>query len=202
MDEMRAAAQASKAWPFEEARRLLARYADGAAGEGPRAVRDRLRPLGAAAYRHLRRGGAHHDGPPRLRGDLGHPDAADLLLRRHGRDAQGPRQRAEPGDAARAPAAAADRGARPVRRSTRASARTTTRCCARFLDRFGFEYEFVSATDYYRSGRLDAVLLRAAERYDAIMEVMLASLRDERQRDLFAASCRSRRARGACSTCR
>ena len=51
----------------------------------------------------------------------------------------------------------------------------------RFLDTFGFEYEFVSATDFYRSGRFDAVLLRAAERYDAIMEVMLASLREERQ---------------------
>ena len=51
----------------------------------------------------------------------------------------------------------------------------------RFLDTFGFEYEFVSATEFYRSGRFDAVLLRAAERYDAIMEVMLASLREERQ---------------------
>ena len=44
----------------------------------------------------------------------------------------------------------------------------------RFLDTFGFEYEFVSATDFYRSGRFDAVLRRAAERYDAIMAVMLA----------------------------
>ena len=44
----------------------------------------------------------------------------------------------------------------------------------RFLDTFGFEYEFVCATDFYRSGRFDAVLRRAAERYDALMEVMLA----------------------------
>jgi len=51
----------------------------------------------------------------------------------------------------------------------------------RFLDTFGFEYEFISATDFYRSGQFDGILLRAAERYDAIMEVMLASLRDERQ---------------------
>ena len=51
----------------------------------------------------------------------------------------------------------------------------------RFLDTFGFEYEFVSATEFYRSGRFDAVLRRAAERYDALMEVMLASLREERQ---------------------
>ena len=51
----------------------------------------------------------------------------------------------------------------------------------RFLDTFGFEYEFTSATEFYKSGQFDAVLLRAAERYDALMEVMLASLREERQ---------------------
>ena len=72
----------------------------------------------------------------------------------------------------------------------------------RFLDTFGFEYEFVSATDFYRSGRFDAVLLRAAERYDAIMEVMLASLREERQRDLFVLPADLADRRAACSTCR
>ncbi len=51
----------------------------------------------------------------------------------------------------------------------------------RFLDTFGFEYEFISATDFYRSGQFDEVLLRAAERYGALMEVMLKSLREERQ---------------------
>jgi lysyl-tRNA synthetase class 1 len=51
----------------------------------------------------------------------------------------------------------------------------------RFLDTFGFEYEFASATDYYRQGRFDAVLLRAAERYDDIMKVMLPTLGAERQ---------------------
>jgi lysyl-tRNA synthetase class 1 len=33
----------------------------------------------------------------------------------------------------------------------------------RFLDTFGFDYEFASATDYYKSGRFDAALLRAGE---------------------------------------
>ncbi|MDO5622057.1 MAG: lysine--tRNA ligase [Paracoccus sp. (in: a-proteobacteria)] len=51
----------------------------------------------------------------------------------------------------------------------------------RFLDTFGFEYEFISATDFYRSGRFDGVLLKATEKYDDIMQVMLASLREERQ---------------------
>ncbi len=51
----------------------------------------------------------------------------------------------------------------------------------RFLDTFGFEYEFISATDFYKSGQFDSVLRRAAERYDDLMQVMLASLREERQ---------------------
>ncbi|HWU19033.1 MAG TPA: lysine--tRNA ligase [Devosia sp.] len=51
----------------------------------------------------------------------------------------------------------------------------------RFLDTFGFDYEFASATDYYKSGRFDAVLRRAAERYDDIMGVMLPTLGAERQ---------------------
>ncbi|WP_424987854.1 lysine--tRNA ligase [Microbulbifer sp. S227A] len=51
----------------------------------------------------------------------------------------------------------------------------------RFLDTFGFEYEFISATEFYNSGQFDAILLRAAERYDDIMKIMLKSLREERQ---------------------
>jgi lysyl-tRNA synthetase class 1 len=51
----------------------------------------------------------------------------------------------------------------------------------RFLDTFGFDYEFASATDYYKSGRFDAVLLHAARKYDAIMDVMLPTLGAERQ---------------------
>ncbi|HKH33744.1 MAG TPA: lysine--tRNA ligase, partial [Beijerinckiaceae bacterium] len=51
----------------------------------------------------------------------------------------------------------------------------------RFLDAFGFDYEFLSATECYRSGRFDAALMTVLERYDAVMEIMLPSLREERQ---------------------
>ena len=51
----------------------------------------------------------------------------------------------------------------------------------RFLDTFGFEYEFISSTEFYRSGQFDEILLRAAERYDDVMAVMLKSLREERR---------------------
>jgi lysyl-tRNA synthetase, class I len=49
-----------------------------------------------------------------------------------------------------------------------------------FLDRFGFRYEFASASDYYASGRFDQALIRVFERFDEVMEIMLPSLRDER----------------------
>ena len=51
----------------------------------------------------------------------------------------------------------------------------------RFLDTFGFEYEFYSATEFYKSGAFDETLLAAAKNYDKLMEIMLKSLREERQ---------------------
>ncbi|RZJ43494.1 MAG: lysine--tRNA ligase [Brevundimonas sp.] len=50
-----------------------------------------------------------------------------------------------------------------------------------FLDSFGFEYEFMSSTATYRSGRFDATLLTLLERYDAVMAIMLPTLGEERR---------------------
>ncbi|MFV2034331.1 MAG: lysine--tRNA ligase [Halocynthiibacter sp.] len=50
-----------------------------------------------------------------------------------------------------------------------------------FLDRFGFDYEFASSTDYYTSGRFDEMLIVALERFDKIQEIMLATLGPERR---------------------
>jgi lysyl-tRNA synthetase, class I len=49
-----------------------------------------------------------------------------------------------------------------------------------FLDAFGFQYEFLSSTDCYHSGRFDGALLKVLERYDEVMAIMLPSLREER----------------------
>ena len=49
-----------------------------------------------------------------------------------------------------------------------------------FLDTFGFEYEFMSSTQCYMSGRFDATLLKVLEHFDAVMAIMLPSLREER----------------------
>lgn len=49
-----------------------------------------------------------------------------------------------------------------------------------FLDTFGFEYEFLSATDCYTSGRFDKALLQVLANYEKVMAIMLPSLREER----------------------
>ncbi|MGC8475329.1 MAG: lysine--tRNA ligase [Acetobacteraceae bacterium] len=50
-----------------------------------------------------------------------------------------------------------------------------------FLDQFGFDYEFASATEYYASGRFDAALRRVLECYDEVMAVILPTLGPDRR---------------------
>jgi lysyl-tRNA synthetase, class I len=50
-----------------------------------------------------------------------------------------------------------------------------------FLDGFGFDYEFYSATACYLEGMFDAILTRAVKEYDAIMKVMIPTLGADRQ---------------------
>ncbi|MGB6911043.1 MAG: lysine--tRNA ligase [Methyloceanibacter sp.] len=50
-----------------------------------------------------------------------------------------------------------------------------------FLDTFGFDYEFLSATECYMSGRFDKTLLKVLAHYDAIRDVILPTLGPERR---------------------
>ncbi len=50
-----------------------------------------------------------------------------------------------------------------------------------FLDQFGFDYEFLSATECYRTGRFDATLLAVLNEYDKVIAVVLPELRAERR---------------------
>jgi lysyl-tRNA synthetase class 1 len=50
-----------------------------------------------------------------------------------------------------------------------------------FLDTFGFDYEFLSATECYRSGRFDKTLLKVLDHYDAVRDVILPTLGPERR---------------------
>ncbi|MFM9973339.1 MAG: lysine--tRNA ligase, partial [Beijerinckiaceae bacterium] len=49
-----------------------------------------------------------------------------------------------------------------------------------FLDQFGFQYDFQSSTESYHAGVFDKTLLMMLERHETIMKIMLASLREER----------------------
>jgi lysyl-tRNA synthetase class 1 len=49
-----------------------------------------------------------------------------------------------------------------------------------FLDQFAFDYEFMSSTACYNSGRFDAALLKVLAHFEQVMAIMLPSLREER----------------------
>ncbi|MGN1287123.1 MAG: lysine--tRNA ligase, partial [Bradyrhizobium sp.] len=50
-----------------------------------------------------------------------------------------------------------------------------------FLDHFGFDYEFASSTEYYKSGRFDETLLKMLAHYDRVMEIILPTLGPDRR---------------------
>ncbi len=184
------AAQVSKAWPFEEARKLVKRYPGGkrdAAGNvvpvlfetgyGPSGLphigtfQEVLRTtLVRRAYEALT---AEADGtiaPTRL---VAFSDDMDGL-------------RKVPDNVPGKDMLTAHLG-RPLSRipdpfGTHASFAAHNNAMLRdFLDRFGFDYEFVSAADRYNSGQFDAALKNVLHRFDAIMDVMLPTLRQERR---------------------
>jgi len=180
MAHMRDAAMSSKAWPFEEARRLLKRYDNGApekgyvlfeTGYGPSGL-PHIGTFGEVARTTMIRRAFEEisDIPTRLicfSDDLDGmrkvpqtvPDP--VALREH---LQKPLTSVP--DPYGEFASFGDHNNAMLRR---------------FLDAFGFRYEFYSATEFYGSGEFDKILLRAAERYDDIMAVMLKSLREERR---------------------
>ena len=146
-------------------------------------LRDRLRAVRPAPYRHLRRGRAHHHGAPRLpRAHRGQgADAAHLLLRRHGRLAQGAGQRPQQGDGGRASRQAADPGARPVRRRIRASAITTMRGSRPFSTLSASTTNSSRPPTATSPAASTRRLLKVLEHYDAIRDVILPTLGPERR---------------------
>ncbi len=180
---LREAAERSKAWPFEEARKIVARLEQARRSGARHPVRDRLRPVGPAPYRHLRRGGADDHGADRLPRPhrRPHPDPAPLLLRRHGRAPQGSRQRAEQGDDAAISQPAADRASPTRSASTRASAPTTMPGSAASSTASASPTSSPApptTTAPAASTRRCSKMLAA---YDEVMAIMLPSLGDERR---------------------
>lgn len=179
MDALREAAADARAWPFEEARRLAERYAGGApekgyvlfeTGYGPSGL-PHIGTFGEVARTTMIRRAFEtiSDVPTRL---ICFSDDLDGMRKVPDNV---PNQAMLRENLQRPLTSVPD----PFGKYESFGAHNNA-MLRRFLDTFGFEYEFVSATDFYRSGKFDATLRRAAERYDALMEVMLASLREER----------------------
>ena len=72
----------------------------------------------------------------------------------------------------------------------------------RFLDRFGFEYEFLSATECYKAGMFDATLLNMLDVYDKVMDIILPTLGPGAPRHLLAVPADLARAAARCCRCR
>ena len=180
MSELRDAAMNSKAWPFEEARRLVKRYAKQPpkkgyvlfeTGYGPSGL-PHLGTFGEVARTTMVRRAfeAISDIPTRL---ICFSDDMDGM-------------RKIP-DNVPNPEMLSEHLQRPLTAvpdpfgEYESFGHHNNAMLRRFLDTFGFQYDFISATDFYKTGQFDEILLRATEKYDAIMKVMLASLREERR---------------------
>ncbi|MGN3975333.1 lysine--tRNA ligase [Tsuneonella sp. SYSU-LHT278] len=181
-DALMEAARTSKAWPFEEARKLLKRYPDGRrpdgrpvlfeTGYGPSGLphigtfQEVLRTTFVRRAFEALTGGA----PTRL---VAFSDDMDGL-------------RKVP-DNVPNPQLLADNLGKPLSRipdpfdaGFESFAAHNNAMLRRFLDRFGFEYEFVSSSEMYNSGAFDDGLRGVLRNYQAILDIMLPTLRAER----------------------
>lgn len=178
--ELRAEARVNKAWPFEEARKIVARYPDGfpeggivfETGYGPSGLPHIGTFSEVARTTMVRRAF-----------ELMCPGVPTRLIA-FSDDMDGmrkvppglPRQDELKAHLDRPLTAVPD----PFGTHASFGAHNNARLRA-FLDRFGFDYQFLSATDCYRSGRFDTVLLEILARYDEVMEVVLPTLGPERR---------------------
>ncbi len=164
MDGMRAAATELKAWPFEEARRLADRFRDGPPAKGHVLFETGYGPSGlphigtfgeVARTTMIRRAFQEiSELPTRL---ICFSDDMDGMRKV---PENVPNQEMLRAHLQRPLTSVPD----PFGEHESFGAHNNA-MLRRFLDTFGFQDQFVSATDFYRSGRFDAVLRRAAERY-------------------------------------
>lgn len=179
-DALRTAALESKAWPYEEARKILKRYPNGKPGGAPILFETGYGPSGLphiGTFNEVLRTtmvrNAFHalsDQPTRL---IAFSDDMDGL-------------RKVPDNVPNREMLTEHLG-KPLSRipdpfgthdSFAAHNNATLRA---FLDQYGFDYEFASSTEFYANGKFDEKLREVLRRYDDIMAIMLPSLRGERQ---------------------
>ena len=181
MSKMRDAAAQSKAWPFEEARRILKRFEKKSPEKGYVLFETGYGPSGL----------------PHI-GTFGEVARTSMIMRAFQELSDLPTRlvcfsddldgmRKVPGNVPN-PESLTEHLQRPLTSvpdpfgQYESFGHHNNAMLRRFLDTFGFEYDFISATEFYQSGQFDPILLRAVEKYDDIMKVMLASLREERQK--------------------
>ncbi|CAN5152002.1 lysine--tRNA ligase [soil metagenome] len=177
--DLRSTALESKAWPYEEARKLLKRYPDGKPGNVPVLFETGYGPSGLphiGTFNEVLRTtmvrNAFHalsDTPTRL---IAFSDDLDGL-------------RKVPDNIPNTAMLTENLG-KPLSRipdpfeKFESFAAHNNAMLREFLDRFGFQYEFVSSSSQYESGAFDDALKNVLRHYDAIMGVMLPTLRKER----------------------
>ena len=179
--ELHAVAQVSKAWPFEEARKLLKRYPDGKPGDEPVLFETGYGPSGLphiGTFQEVLRTTLVRRAfealcpgvPTRL---VAFSDDMDGL-------------RKVPDNIPNAEVLRANLH-KPLTRipdpfgTHESFAHHNNAMLCEFLDRFGFDYEFVSSSDRYNSGAFDDALKGVLRNYQAIMDIMLPTLREERR---------------------
>ncbi|HEX9931481.1 MAG TPA: lysine--tRNA ligase [Allosphingosinicella sp.] len=178
---LREAALVSKAWPYEEARKLLKRYPEGPAergivfetGYGPSGLPHLGTFQEVARTLMVRRALTEMTGwPSRL---IAFSDDMDGM------------RKVPPGvphqemmhDHLDQPLS---RVPDPYGCGHASFAAHNNNMLRQFLDGFGFDYEFLASSDCYGTGRFDEALRQVLRRYDEILDVMLPTLREERRK--------------------
>ena len=180
-DDLRSAALVSKAWPYEEARKLIKRYPDGPpdrraiifeTGYGPSGLPHLGTFQEVARTLYVRHALTEMTGwPSRL---IAFSDDMDGMRKvPPGVPHQDMMHSHLDQPLSRVPD--------PYGCGHASYAAHNNNMLREFLDRFGFDYEFLASSDCYNDGRFDAVLRDVLRRYDAIMDVMLPTLREERR---------------------
>ncbi|KUO49223.1 MAG: lysine--tRNA ligase [Sphingomonadales bacterium BRH_c3] len=187
MNDLIAAARVNKAWPFQEAQRLLKRYPDGTRPDGsPVLFETGYGPSGLphiGTFQEVLRttlvrrafeamiGAKPEDGKTRL---VAFSDDMDGL-------------RKVPDNIPNAHVLEENlhkplsRIPDPFEKGHESFAHHNNTKLREFLDRFGFEYEFVASNDMYNSGRFDPALKQVLRCNQAILDIMLPTLREERR---------------------
>ncbi len=184
--ELIAAAQTSKAWPFEEARKLVKRFPQGKPGGQPVLFETGYGPSGLphiGTFQEVLRTTLVRRAYEALTG------GAATRLVAFSDDMDGLRK--VPDNVPNA-AMLAEHLGKPLSRipdpfgTHESFAHHNNAMLRQFLDQFGFDYEFVSASDRYNSGAFDNALRGVLRSNQAILDVMLPTLREERRKTYAA----------------